>query len=368
MKKLASFALVLAALAMAASGCGGSADGADLGSKGKPVHLVVGYQPYYSGAWSALVLKDQELWKQYLPEGSTVEFEAGLQGSILVSQLLAGKEQIGYMGDMPAIVGASQRNVRDLRIVADVGNAADQCGVLLVSKDAPDFKSADEAIEWMDGKTVATPQGSCADRVAQSVFDKAGVKPKAYLNQTNDLITSDFQSGNIDAAATWEPNASKLVDDGLAKRVGSGANAGEQTAGFIVMSKELMDDRPDVAKGWLEAELAAEKYMADPANVAAITKMAVDEAEGFTDENMRNALFKSWPASLGGSPDGVKLTFPFVIDPATQQLIETSAQFLFEAKSLPSPDLPEGAVDSSVADEVLGSDPTPIGEIKGSGS
>ena len=159
MKKLASFALVLVALAMAASGCGGSANGADLGSQGKPVHLVVGYQPYYSEAWSALVLKDRELWKQYLPEGSTVDFEAGLQGSILVSQMLAGKEQIGYMGDMPAIVGVSQRNVRDLRIVANVGTSSDQCGVLLVSKDAPDFKSSEEAIEWIDGKTVATPQG-----------------------------------------------------------------------------------------------------------------------------------------------------------------------------------------------------------------
>lgn len=364
MKKLASFALVLAALAFAASGCGGSADGADLGSKGKPVHLVVGYQPYYSEAWSALVLKDQELWKQYLPKGSTVDFQAGLQGSILVSQMLAGKEQIGYMGDMPAIVGVSQRNVKDLRIVADVGTSGDQCGVLLVGKDAPDFKSSEEAIKWMDGKTVATPQGSCADRVAQSVFKKGGVSPKTYLNQTNDLITSDLQSGNIDAASTWEPNASKLVNDGLAKRVASGASVGDKTAAFMVMSKQLMDERPDVAKGWLEAELAAEKYMADPANAAAITKMAVDEAEGFSDADMHDALFKNWPTSVGGDADGVKLSFPFTIDADTRQLVDSSSQFLFELKSLPSATLPQGAVDGALAQQVLGSQPSPVGEIK----
>jgi NitT/TauT family transport system substrate-binding protein len=366
MKKLAAFAAILVALALAASGCGGSAEGDDLGSEGKPVHLTVGYQPYYSEAWSALVLKNQELWKEYLPEGSTVEFEAGLQGSILVSQMLAGKEQIGYMGDMPAIVGVSQREVRDLRIVANVGNSADQCGVLLVNNDAPEFKSAEEAVKWMDGKAVATPQGSCADRVAQSVFKQGGVEPKSYLNQTNDLITTDFQSGNIDAAATWEPNASKLVNDGLAKRVASGAVAGETTSAFLVMSKELIDSRPDVAKGWLEAELAAERFMADPANAEAITKMAFDEAEGFTDTDMHDALFKSWPTSLGGAADGVKLTFPFVIDPATEQLVDSSTQFLFELKSLASADLPEGAVDGTLAAEVLGSETSPVGEIKGS--
>jgi NitT/TauT family transport system substrate-binding protein len=268
---------------------------------------------------------------------------------------------------MPAIVGVSQRNVRDLRIVANVGTSADQCGVLLVSKDAPDFKSADEAVKWMDGKAVATPQGSCADRVAQSVFRKDGVDPKSYLNQTNDLITTDFQSGNIDAAATWEPNASKLVNDGLAKRVASGAVAGDTTAAFLVMSKELMDTRPDVAKGWLEAELAAERYMADPAHAEAITKMAFDEAEGFTDTDMHDALFKSWPVPLGGAADGVKLTFPFVIDPATQRLVDSSSKFLFELKSLPSADLPQGAVDGALAKEVLGGQASPVGDIKGAG-
>src|SRR5262249_26786867 len=160
-------------------------------------------------------------------------------------QMLAGKEQIGYMGDMPAIVGASKRSIKDLRIVANVGTSADQCGVLLVSNDAPQFKSSQDAIEWMDGKTVATPQGSCADRVAQATFKDAGVSPGSYLNQTNDLITTDFESGNIDAAAVWEPNASKFVDDGLARRVGSGASADLTTAAFLAMPKELIDDRPD---------------------------------------------------------------------------------------------------------------------------
>jgi NitT/TauT family transport system substrate-binding protein len=371
MKKLASIAslaAILVAAAIAFAGCGDSASGNDLGSAGKPVHLTVGYQPYYSEAWSALVLREKELWKQYLPEGSTVDFQVGLQGSILVSQMLAGKQQIGYMGDMPAIVGTSKRSVKDLRIVANIGTATDQCGVLLVPTDAPKFKSSAEAIKWMDGKTVATPQGSCADRVAQGVFEDAGVEPGEYLNQTIDLISSDFQSGNIDAAAVWEPNASKLVNDGLARRVASGASAGLTQAAFLVMSKDLIDQRPDVAEGWLKAELAAEKYLADPANADAIAAMALNKTEGFTEQDMHDALYKAWPDSLGGAADGVKLTFPFTITPETEQLVDSASAFLFKLKSLPSAELPEGAVDGTLAAKVLGDQPTPVGEVQASGS
>ena len=68
----------------------------DYGKPGEPVHLVVGYQPYYSEAWSGVVLNGLELWKKYLLAGSTVAFSIGLQGSIVVNAMLAGKQHIGY--------------------------------------------------------------------------------------------------------------------------------------------------------------------------------------------------------------------------------------------------------------------------------
>ena len=77
---------------------------------GDPITLTIGYQPYYTEAWSGLVMRQKQFWKKYLPKGSQVNWEVGLQGSIIVGQMLAGKEQIGYLGDMPAIVGASKRS------------------------------------------------------------------------------------------------------------------------------------------------------------------------------------------------------------------------------------------------------------------
>jgi len=44
-------------------------------------------------------MRGKEFWKKHLPQGSTVRFQVGLQGAVIVSQLLAGKQQIGYIVD-----------------------------------------------------------------------------------------------------------------------------------------------------------------------------------------------------------------------------------------------------------------------------
>ena len=361
-------AVLSAALAVSTAGCAalGDTGGNDLGEKGEAVHLTVGYQPYYTEAWSGLVMRGKEFWKDHLPKGSTVDFEVGLQGSVIVSQMLAGKQQIGYAGDMPAIVGASKRDTRDLRIVATLGTSQDQCGVFLTRADAPDFADQAEAIRWFDGKTISTAQGSCTDRIAQATFEELGVEPGEYLNQSIEVITSSFESGKIDGAIIWEPTASKLVNAGLAKRVASGSQADQHDAGFMLMDHELIEDRPDVAEGWLEAELDAQKFLADPANAEEIVAMALDQTEGFTEADLRDALYRAWPAAAGGAKDGTRLSLPFVVDDHAVHLIDYAAGFLHGIDAIPTEKLPEGAVDADLAEKVLASSDTPqgIGTVK----
>src|SRR5690349_17417708 len=155
----------------------------DYGKQGEPVELVVGYQPYYTESWSGVVMRDKKFYEKYLPKGSKVDFQIGLQGAIIVNNMLAGKMHIGYYGDMPGIVSTTKPEVADIRLVGVVGMGFDQCNAFLVRTDAPKFASDQEAIKWLDGKTVAVPKGSCTDRFAQAVFKKSGIQPSAYLNQ-----------------------------------------------------------------------------------------------------------------------------------------------------------------------------------------
>ena len=320
------------------------------GKIGDPVHLSVGYQPYYSEAWSGVVVDGLSLWKKYLPAGSTVEFSIGLQGSIIVNAMLAGKEQLGYLGDMPAIVGATKRETADLRIIANIGLGHDQCNVFFARNDAPRFADAKAAIRWLDGKTVAVPKGSCTDRFARAVFKKENVEPGSYLNQSIELITSGFRAAKLDAAVVWEPTASRLVAEGLARRVATGNDFGENDGAFIDARADLIQQRPDVVRGWLEAELDAERYLADPKNATAVARMAKQQTTGFDEKVLWRALFGAYP---GAGESAIRLTIPFAFAPASRELIQRSTAFLYEAKSIAIPELAADAIVPQFTDEIL---------------
>jgi NitT/TauT family transport system substrate-binding protein len=347
----AALLITPACINLSASGSGG-AGASILGAKGsgEPVHLTIGYQPYYTQAWSGVAMRGKEFWKKYLPPGSTVNFQIGLQGAVIVSQLVAGKQQIGYMGDMPSLVSTSKRQTRDLRIVATLGVAQDQCNILLARNDAPEFASPKQAVQWMNGKTVATPQGSCTDRFTRAIFQKFGVKPSAYLNQSIEVISSNFQNRRIDGATVWEPVAARLVDQGIAKRVASGTNFNEDDAGFLVVAKELLDKRPDIVEAYLKAELEAQEWVANPANAMELAQLAVNQTQGYTLKDMWNAMFG---VAKGGHPNDLSNRMPFIVSKQAQDLIEHSWAFLYKQKVIPQPEPLAGIVQDNIAQNVL---------------
>ena len=304
----------------------------EYGKVGEPVNLVVGYQPFYTESWSGIVLRGKKMYEKYLPKGSTVEFSIGLQGAVIVNAMLAGKQHIGYLGDMPAIVSTTKQDVADIRIVAAAGVGTDQCNIFLARPDAPKFSTGKEGIKWLDGKRVAIPLGSCADRFAQATFKKEGVTPAAVLNQNIEVITSGFRAGKIDAAVIWEPTASRLVQEGLAKRIASGATVGESDAAFLTMRADLIKQRPDIVKAWLNAELDAQLYLADPKNAMEVATMATQQATGFTEKMMWAAMFGKHAESSGGAP--VRLALPYTVTPDVLAQIASSATFLFSIKAM----------------------------------
>jgi len=352
-QRRAAIAVAAATIGVASASYTSSANAAELdfGEVGEPVNLVVGYQPYYTEAWSGVVMKGLKLYEKYLPEGSTVEFQIGLQGGIIVNAMLAGKQHIGYMGDMPAIVATTKDRVADIRIVATAGLAWDQCNNMLVKNDAPEFGNADEAIQWMNGKVVAVPKGACTDRFALAVFEKKGIEPASYLNQNIEVITSGFRAGKLDAAAIWEPNASRLVHEGLARKVASGASVDENDGGFIDMRGDLIDQRPDVVKAWLNAELDAQLFMADPDNAMAVVEMAEEQTTGFSKEVLWKAMTGSTPEAQGGTD--IRNEMAFAITPKAQALIDKATVFLHSIKTIKVDTLRDNAIMTEFTEEIL---------------
>jgi NitT/TauT family transport system substrate-binding protein len=337
------------------------------GKPGEAVHVVVGYQPYYTQSWSGVVINGKQIWKKYLPKGSTAKFDIGLQGSVIVGKLIGEKNHIGYMGDMPAIVSTTKYKKVDMRMIAVLGTSRQQCNVFLVRNDAPKFKNGMEAVKWMDGKLVAAPHGACTDRFGRWAFVQAGIKPKKYLNMNIEVITSSFKNNKLDAAVIWEPTAAKIQLAGIARRAATGESfegieGGD--AGFLVMLWELIKDRPDVHKGWLEAELDAQLFMIDLKNSSAIAKMADDQTEGISRKTLWASLYGTNPKSIGGGPN--KNTYDFIFNDTAQGLVKAATIFLNGRKVVPNPVLRSESIWDAVARDVLKARglSSPIGAVK----
>lgn len=342
---------VAAAVFVAASAMSSTAVAQDYGEPGEPVHLTVGYQPYYTQAWSAVIMAEEELWKKHLPEGSTVEWQIGLQGTIVGNAMIAGQQQIGYMGDMPSILTVSKRQVDDVRIVGTLGIAYDQCSVFLMRADGPDLKG-EEAIKWFDDKNVAVAKGSCTDRTARKVFQQYDIEPARYLNQNIEVQTSGLRSGRLDGSIIWEPTASKLVHEGFARRVGSAKNVDSMDAGFLAMRKDLIDARPDVAEGWLKAELEAQLFLMDPSNADTVVSHVNEHTEGMTDAQLWWAQYGPYGEDVGGGPERDYKPFSLVGDEVAT-MIEEASVFLEDVDAISSADLPEGAIMNEFAANAL---------------
>lgn len=360
----------IASALLAVSMAGGAVADVNFGKEKEKINLMVGYQPYYAGSWSGVVNNSKQFWKKYLPEGSTASFQVGLQGAVIVNAMTGEKLHLGYVGDMPGIAATFRvepaRGGTDIRIVASIGTSRQQCNVFMVRNDAPEFKDGKEAIKWMDQKTVSLPQGSCTDRFAQLAFKELNVKPGRYLNQNIEVITSNFKVGKLDAAVIWEPTASKIVSEGLARRAASGEDIAADDGGFLIVLNDLLKQRPDVVKGWLESEVDSQLYISDLNNTEEVLKMVESQTEKIDRDSIFMALYGAYPASQGGGD--TKIEYDFIINERVQKLLDDATAFLNSMPSKPAstPKIREGGVDDKLAREVLAARglSSPIATIK----
>lgn len=309
-------------------------------SAAEPVEITYGYHPYWTGGWTGVVIKQRELWKKYLPQGSVVNFEAHLTGPPMVNALLADKMQVGTMGDMPSYVATTKKQQGDIRLVsASMISAGQNCNLLVVRKEAPDFISPNEALTWLNGKDVSVHRGTCANRFFASILDGNAVKPKNLQYMTIEVIASSFEAGKLDAAAMWEPHARKVVEQGFAKYAATGAPFGEWDANFTLMRQDFIEKHPEAAKGWMKAEIEALQIMKN--EPMAVAQMVQNETQGYTQEILWKSLYERYPDSTGG--DDIVYIGEMVFSPRVLDLMKKGYAFLHSLKVIKSPEIPEDA-------------------------
>ncbi len=331
---------------------------------GKPVDITVGYFPSWVGGWSGAIIKHKELWKKYLPAGSRVGWDVQVVGPPIVANLMANKSQIGYMGDTPAIVATTKRDIADLRIVevnffSDTGEI---CSDLLVRSDAPQFKNVQEAVKWLEGKKIGVSgKGSCGDRFVSRLLRRANLRAEVqYLDPT--IIKTALQAKKIDAAQSFEPHVSQIMNHSIGRLVSTGSPWASQDANFILMRKDFIDTFPDAARGWVKADIEALQFIIK--NPAEAMKLIAQELPGYTTKDLWMALYGRYPGNTGAKDTRVIAQVTF--NDQVMKFIEESFQFLRSKGAISTDKLPPGAIYADLVDEVVKDMKlkTPLGAIK----
>ena len=304
--------------------------------------LTVDYHPYYSEAFSALVIRHGELWENHLPDDYDVEWHAVLQGAPTVNRLISGQTDLGYMGDNPAIISATNKDT-PLRVVGLSGYSMGQQGNLCVVRNGADV----ESVADLDGREVNVTQGTLSHRFLLTVIEEEDLDVTIRDQDINTIVTN-LREGDIDVAFGWEPSMSRIVTQAEAARyLFTGAEYDESDLGAIVMPDSLIEERPEVAKGWLKAELEAKHVLETEPDRA--LDLGMEESELSRDlerETVRSTLYEN----LEVNPDVERLQFYTdfsAVEPARELLTKTGPEFLLEEA---------GVIDNAPSSDRFGTD------------
>lgn len=325
--------------------------------EGDPIAISSNYWLAWTGAWDTVIMKEARLWEKWLPKGSTVNWKRNLQGPPVITDLVAGKQQIGYIGDNPALVATTKRELAPIALVAvNEMSQGRMCGGIIVRSDAPEFKDYKEAAKWLEGKVVGVPKGSCADRLGQYILQQENVNVTWQQMQAEVIVTS-LQAKKIDAAVMYEPHLSKAVTDGHARYAIFPAAYGESDADAIVMRQDFIDLHRDVAVAWLKANIEALYFLREkPIETINFVKK---ELPDYTRENLWYAMYGTPPAGTGA--DGPVLQGVMALTTDARELLNRGYKFLHGLKIVHEPELHPQAIQGDLVAQAfteLGLDPS----------
>ncbi len=250
-KKLAALTgAVVLLTGILAAGCGNkdeaapAAASAGKGYTASEVRLAIQPFPLYSPIY---VAKNKGWIEEELKSlGVTVKWTSFNSGPLVNESFAAGQQDIGVLGDVPAIIAKSAG--QDLRIIANAAYGPEALA-FVVPPNSPITKP-----EELKGKKVAVVKGSYAHHLLILVLNKAGltinditVVNLAAADMQNALVTKA-----IDAAVTWEPFITKFKDAGIAKVLVDGT--GIKRANLVIYgTQKFASQNPKLVEIYLNA-------------------------------------------------------------------------------------------------------------------
>jgi ABC-type nitrate/sulfonate/bicarbonate transport system substrate-binding protein len=236
----------------------------------KKMKITIGYCPF--GMLETPVAKEMKFHKKYLPNVD-VEWFYGLYSVHLINNWMAGKLEVAYLGDMPAIMLQSKQG--GTKWVSCAVSAGGKVAAIFVPKDSPA-----RTIRDLDGKTLAVGFGSVLHRILDHVMDAEGIRLQ-LVNQPPEVAIGNLEAGKIDAWCPWPPYISLAAHKGVGRALLPDCTKYEPRANSVwplVVSEVFAEKHPDIVEGLVRADMDLHRFMEEhPREAAEIVYKELEE-------------------------------------------------------------------------------------------
>jgi len=215
--------------------------------------ITIGYAPF--GMLETSVAKVKQFHKKYLPNVE-VEWFFGLYSPHLVNNWIAGKLDVSYLGDMPAIM--LQSKVKNTRWVSNGVSPRGEVLAIFVNNN-----SKAKTLKDLEGKSLATGIGSAQHRMIEAIMKKENIKFN-LVNQSPEVALSNLEAGKVDAFGYWPPYIEMVKYKKVGRAIMADAVKYEPEVNAtwpLVVSEAFNKKNPKIVEGLVRADIDLHKYI-----------------------------------------------------------------------------------------------------------
>ena len=233
------------------------------------------------------------------------EFESGPPEN---EAFAVGAQDLGVMGNVPAISGIAAGQKRD--IIGIAYNGERTLGIVVQNE------SDITEVTGLKGKKIGIVIGSIAQDFLNAILTDKGMvmEDVELINLGVSELETALVTGQVDAVAMWNPTMLKICADGAGVLLadGTGVYAGENV---IVANQEYTAQNPEIVKIFMEQyQRAVEELKSDFPGYA----KEYSSVTGLPEE----LLIQTWENS----------NFPVGLTAKDQSELKNTAKFLYEQK------------------------------------
>jgi NitT/TauT family transport system substrate-binding protein len=234
------------------------------------IRIGIGHQSLCTDTYSGgITVKQLGLLEKHLPRTGKyagvkydVVWEDYTSGPPITSQMLAGKLDIGVMGDYPLLVNLARfQETNSLRsvIVSMTGyNVHGSGNSIVVPADAPIYRFED-----LKGKKVSVPFGSAAHGMLLKALVDRGLTQDFFtlINQAPPIGATSVQEKKIDAHADFCPWGELMEFKGFGRKIFDGSQAAVAYLHGPVVRKDFLEKHPEIVVAYLKAVVEANEWI-----------------------------------------------------------------------------------------------------------